>query len=504
MTTPKKIIVIGAGPGGLTAAMLLSRRGFQVEVYEKQPQVGGRNSHIEMNGFRFDVGPTFLMLKPVLDEVFQEAGKKSDDYLKFIKLDPMYRLQFSSFAFEPTADLVHMKQKIKDQFPGLEAGFDRYVQKESLRFEKMYPCLQKHYSTLSTMVSKELLAALPYLSLGKSVFDILLGYFKKEDLALCFSFQTKYLGMSAWECPAAFSMLSYIEYAYGVYHTLGGLSEISTQMAKVAQENGARIHLNTPVRRIMIQNRCAQGVELENGEKIEADEVIVNADFGHAMTHLVDPENLRKYTPEKLKTKRLSCSTFMLYLGMDRSYDLPHHTIVFARDYRGNVLDIFNRQRLSEDISFYVRNASPSDPTLAPPGKSGLYVLVPVPNRRAPIDWSRECAPFRERVLESIQKRLGLNDLKEKILVEKVITPDEWQNEYFVYEGATFNLAHNISQMIYLRPRNKFEEFDRCYLVGGGTHPGSGLPTIYESGRIAANMIARKYGVVFESANRMV
>jgi phytoene desaturase len=193
----------------------------------------------------------------------------------------------------------------------------------------------------------------------------------------------------------------------------------------------------------------------------------------------------------------------MLYLGLDKVYDLPHHTVFFAGDYQGNIRDIFQRKVLSEDISFYVRNASVTDPALAPPGHSAVYVLVPVPNRTATIDWAKEKSAFRDRVIAAMEKRAGMADIRSHIHEEIVYTPQTWQDMNIQF-GATFNLAHSLNQMLYFRPHNKFEELDNCYLVGGGTHPGSGLPTIYESGRIAANLIARCYGVKFVSKNTQV
>ena len=232
-----------------------------------------------------------------------------------------------------------------------------------------------------------------------------------------------------------------------------------------------------------------RGVRLADGREVRGDAVIVNADFGHAMTHLVPEGVLRKYTPARMRQKRFSCSTFMLYLGLDTRYELPHHSVFFAKDYRRNVVEIFGRGRLSEDFSFYVHNPSLRDPTLAPPGQSAVYVLVPAPNLRGVTTWRDEAPRLRERVLEALETRAGMTDLRRHIVAEKVVTPLDWEQDYHVYAGATFNLAHDIPQMLYLRPRNRFEELEHCYLTGGGTHPGSGLPTIYQSGLIAANLI---------------
>lgn len=497
------IAIVGAGPGGLTTAMLLANRGFKVTVFEKDFHVGGRNAAIVRNGYKHDTGPTFLMMKFILDEVFEEAGRHIDDYLKCVKLEPMYRLQFDDVRLEPTTAREAMLQQLDQHFPGNRDGYDKFMAVEKERFQRMYPCLQKDYASVGQYLSKNMLRALPKLSIGRSLLSVLGDYFREEKLKLSFTFQSKYLGMSAWDCPGAFAILPYVEHAFGVYHVMGGLSEISEAMAKVCRELGVNLRLGSPVKQLVLEGRKVRGVELADGEKVLADETVLNADFGYAMKHLVPAGALKKYSPEKVDAREYSCSTFMLYLGLDKIYDLPHHTIFFAGDYRKNISDIFQSKQLSDDLSLYVRNASVTDPALAPPGHSAIYVLVPVPNRTAQIDWAKEKAAFRERVLTTMETRGGMVNLRQHIREEIVFTPQTWQDMNIQF-GATFNLAHSLNQMLYLRPRNKFEELDNCYLVGGGTHPGSGLPTIYESGRIAANLISRRYGVEFVSKNTQV
>jgi phytoene desaturase len=220
------------------------------------------------------------------------------------------------------------------------------------------------------------------------------------------------------------------------------------------------------------------------------DKVIVNADFGYAMSRLFEPNKVKKYSPKKLEKKKFSCSTFMLYLGVDKIYDAPHHNIVFANNYRNNIKDI-QEGRLSEDFSFYVQNASVTDNTLAPKGKSTVYILVPTPNNRSNINWNSEESSFKEKVLNSVEERTQMKDISDHIEIEKTITPKQWEQDYNVYIGATFNLAHNLSQMLYFRPHNRYGELKNFYLVGGGTHPGSGLPTIYISGIVTSGLISK-------------
>lgn len=271
-----------------------------------------------------------------------------------------------------------------------------------------------------------------------------------------------------------------------------GVHALFDAMAKVIQEYGGVIHTSCGVREVTVERGRATGLILDNGERVEADHVVVNADFGTAVTKLFAPGVLRKYTPAHMERKKFSLSTVMLYLGIKGTVDLPHHSVHFAEDYRQNVDDITKHMRLSEDPSIYVHNPSLLDPTLAPAGKSSLYVLMPVPNLGADVDWDRERDAVLEKLLARLERIPALADLRTRIEVAHHMTPLEWQNELDVYKGATFNLAHNLGQMMALRPHNRFEEVEGVWLAGGGTHPGSGLPTIFESARISVDLIDRE------------
>ncbi len=491
----KKIVIVGAGPGGLTAAMLLADKNYDVEVFEKDDRVGGRNQELRLGEYRFDTGPTFLMMKFILDEVFQETGKNVDDYLDFVKLEPMYTLDMVDKRIDIHSDKKKMKAEIKRVFPGQEDGLDKFMKKEEKRYRKLFPCLQKDYSNHLSYFKPRFLRAIPAFQMlpPRSLFEVMGDYFGPEELRLSFTFQSKYLGMSPWDCPGAFGMIPFVEHKYGIYHVTGGLSEISGAMAKAAKEDGARIHLKTPVKKLITKGKNVLGIELEDGRKVKADAVIVNEDFAFAMNQLVEKGTLKKYAPEKLLEKKYSCSIFMIYLGLSKLYDTPHHEIFFAKEYKKNLKEIFDDKVISKDTSFYIRNASITDETLAPPGKSAIYVLVPVPNNKSGIDWEKEKEDFKNNVYDQMEARSKMKDFRKYIEKEHVITPDDWEKDYHVYKGAVFNLAHSLNQMLSLRPRNKFEELENLYLVGGGTHPGSGLPTIYESARISSELITRKY-----------
>jgi phytoene desaturase len=488
----KRVIIVGAGPGGLTSAMILAHRQFDVTVFEANPTVGGRNSALRSEGFTFDRGPTFLMMRFILREMFEEAGRNVEDYLKFKPLDPLYCLNFDDRNIFVSADHDKMRAQIREHFPGEEKGLDKFLHKERRRYGYLMPVIRKDYSTLWSLVSVSLLKALPYVSLGRSLFENLGRYFRDEKLKLSFTFQSKYLGMSPWQCPALFTILPFLEHEWGIFHVMGGLSQISEAMAKVLKEEGGKLYTSAPVESLMIDDGTVRGVKLKSGEEVFADHVIVNADFAYAMSNLVAPGILKKYSRNNLQKKDYSCSAFMIYLGVNKLYNMNHHTIVFAKDYRANMNNIFEKKILSDNMSFYVQNASVTDSTLAPQGKSTIYILVPVPNRIATVDWTMEKEHFKNKVLDLISKRTSMTDIRDHIEVERIITPQDWEEKDRVYLGATFNLSHKFSQLLYLRPRNRFEELKHCYLVGGGTHPGSGLPTIYESARISSDLICKK------------
>ncbi len=495
--TKKHVVIVGAGPGGLASAMLLAQRGFRVQVFEKQAFIGGRNSEVVLGDYRFDLGPTFLMMKYLLDELFEEGGRSSSQYFECRLLDPMYRLYFPDKTMLVRTRPEDMKAEIEKAFPGEGAGLDRFLSRERERFAKLYPCLQREYSSLTDFASPTLLKALPHIAMGRSLYRVLSDYFRSEELRLAFTFQSKYLGMSPWDCPGLFAMIPYTEHAHGIYHVMGGLCRISDAFAAAARADGAEIQTSCPVQEVLLQDRRVRGVKLSDGEVVHCDDVIINADFGHAMSTLFPEEALRKYKPSHLKKRSYSCSTFMMYLGLNRVFDAEHHMIVFANDYKKCLGDITQRKVVSDDLSLYIRNAAPLDTSVAPPGHSALYILVPVPNNTSGIDWELQKHVYREQILSLIKERTPYGELRNYIQQELIVTPVDWEKKQSVFLGATFNMGHSWGQMLYFRPHNEFEEFSNCYLVGGGTHPGSGLPTIFESARISSNLICRKYGIPY-------
>ncbi len=490
----RKIIVIGAGPGGLASAILLAAAGQKVKVIERLPVVGGRTSSIQSGGYRFDLGPTFFLYPRVLDEIFRTAGTSLHKEVEMVRLNPQYRIQFDAGGhLDCTADIAEMERQIAALAPADAPGFRRFLSENREKLRLMEPCLESSFDGWRSIFNSRILRMLPVLRPHQSVDTYLKRFFADERVRLAFCFQSKYLGMSPFRCPSLFSILSFLEYEHGVWHPMGGCAAVTEAMARVARRLGVEICTGEEVQEITFQGRRATGVRTRS-ETHEASAVVLNADFARAASRLI-PDNLRRrWTNRRLAKKKFSCSTFMLYLGIEGKYELPHHTIHISRDYVRNLDEIENRHVLSADPSFYVQNAGVTDSTLAPAGHSTLYILVPVSHQHPNIDWNREREGFRELALRQVEKA-GFTGVAGRIRYEKVITPAEWDTSYQIEHGATFNLAHTLGQMLHLRPHNRFEDVDGVYLVGGGTHPGSGLPVIFEGARISTVHLLNDLGV---------
>lgn len=492
----KSAVVVGAGPGGLAAAMLLAHAGVKVTVIERLPFVGGRTSAIRAEGYRFDLGPTFFLYPRVLERIFKAVGRDLWADVPMTRLDPQYRVIFGTTGghIDCTPNLDAMAERVAKLNPADGANVKRFILENRVKLEKFRPCLESPFQKWSDLVSLELMKLLPLLRPWASVDDELRRYFADPRVRLAFTFQSKYLGMSPFNCPSLFSILSYLEYDFGVWHPTGGCSAVSDRMGELAADMGVEFRLGEEVTEVLFDGRKAAGVKTAEGE-YRGDALVINADFAHAMTKLV-PNRLRKaWTDEKIAKKRFSCSTFMMYLGVDGPPPaVPHHTIYTSEDYLGNLDDIENAHRLSADPSVYVQNACVTDPDLAPKGRHTLYVLSPVTHQHGNVDWAKETPAFRAKVYDQL-KKLGLDDVERRVRYEKILTPAGWQHDYHIFKGATFNLAHNLGQMLHLRPRNRFDELPGVYLVGGGTHPGSGLPVIYESARITSRLLLNDFGL---------
>jgi phytoene desaturase len=476
--------------------MLLARSGVKVTVVEKHGRVGGRTSTLEQDGFKFDIGPTFFLYPRVLREIFAACGYDFDAEVPMVRLDPQYRLVFGDDGgkIDATANIEQMEREIARISPKDAVAFRGFLTQNRTKLEKFLPFLEAPFESWRDLMKPEMLKLLPLLKPWLSLDGDLRTHFEDERIRLGFSFQSKYLGMSPFRCPSLFSILSFLEYEHGVFHPVGGCGAVTAAMARVCEEMGVEIALNEGVDEVLVEGGKATGVRTSK-RTLQADSVVLNADFAQAAKTLVKPQHRAKWSDGKIDSKQFSCSTFMMYLGIEGRFDdVAHHTIFLAKNYQQNLRDIEDLHRLSDEPSFYVQNAGVTDATLAPEGCSTLYVLLPVTHESPNVDWSKETPRLRAMALKQME-RIGLKDIESRIRTEKILTPVGWREEFGLHMGATFSMAHSLTQMLHLRPHNRFEDVRGMYLVGGGTHPGSGLPVIFQSARISSRLLLEDLGV---------
>jgi phytoene desaturase len=486
----KKIAIVGGGPGGLAASLLLAHAGHDVTIFESKDRLGGRSSVINVGEFHFDSGPTFFIYRYILDAIFQRLGLKLDDYVSLKKIEPLYDLIFGHKIFRPYENHALMMKEIHRVFPGEENGYQVYLKKEARRFKKLMPVLSMPFSSPFQFLHPKVLQAIDEIDISRSLYQRLSSYFHSEELIYSMAFQSKYLGMSPWECPSLFSILSFMEHEYGIYHIMGGLYHLNEVMGKLAISMGVKVKLNHTVSKFHVEKKSIKSIKV-NQKTLKFDAVVMNGDFASTIPLLDNVDRPKRYQDQRLNQLQYSCSTFNLYLGLDKVYPIAHHTIVFSKDYRQYVQTLTKQLTLSSDPSFYLHNPSPLDSSYAPKGQSALYVLVPVPNLKANLDWSTLKTKYIEETISRLEKVPGLKDIRKHIIEQHALSPLDWQDQYRVHLGANFNLSHRFSQLLYLRPHNQFQGIQNLYLVGGGTHPGSGLPTIYQSAIIASDLINR-------------
>ena len=355
-----KVAIIGAGPGGLASALLLAKSGVDVTVFERSSSVGGRNKVFDKDGFKFDLGPTFFHYPEVIEDIFKAIGMDAHEELKLHRLDMNYRLIFGQGGqLDCTSDLDEMTERIRGLSGDSNANaFRRYVVDNRVKLNKSKACLQEPWYGPTDLLSKRAMRVAGVLRPQRSVAGDLMKLFDDDRLMLAMSFQTKYLGMSPFNCPSLFTMLAFLEYEYGIFHPIGGLGSVSERMANIAKDLGVTFRMNEAVESVIMDGKTIKGVRTAEGEFL-ADKVVMNADFANGMTQLFPDTVRKKWSNKKIDKKKYSCSTFMLYLGVDRTYDeLPHHQIYASANYEKNLEDIEKNHQITwDDPSVYVQNA---------------------------------------------------------------------------------------------------------------------------------------------------
>lgn len=495
-----KALIVGAGPGGLSAALNLAGLGVDVTVVEKEPVPGGRMRGLtfgERGEYQVDTGPSIMQLPQVLERIFRRAGLRVEDYLQLVRLPENTRVHFWDGTHLDTHwDQQKMRAEVERLRPGLGETYERWFLESREKYRVAYGTFMAHPAdSLGYYNPLRLLPAAKFKP-WQSLYGHLDETFHDDRLSYAFSYPSKYLGLHPTTCSSVFSVIPFLELEFGVWHVMGGFRALAAGMKKAAEDLGARFRMSAPVKQVLVEQGRAVGVELISGETLRADVVVVNADLPWAARNLIDPQWRRgsRLSDEKLEKAKYSCSTFMLYLGLDTKYALPHHLIYLSNAARRtDRAALEDRDADLEDPPFYVVNPSVTDPSGAPEGHSALYVLVPTPNTHEARDW-RHVEQELTRKVPGWLAKVGMRDVERHIVAKRAFTAETWRDDFNVHRGAVFNLSHTWLQLGPLRPKVRSPQVQGLYWVGGGTHPGSGLLTIMESANIAANYVSHALG----------
>ncbi len=488
----KHIAIIGTGFGALGAAARLLAEGYNVTLFEKRDKPGGRAYVFEENGFRFDAGPTVITAPFMFDDIFNKAGKKREDYFELVPCQPFYRIfNHEGRHFDYNSDESFIFSEIDRWNPEDKEGYRKFMQTTRAIFQKGFVELADQ-PFLSFMDMLRVAPDLIRLKSHENVYKYVSRYVKDEFLRRCFSFHPLLVGGNPFDTTSIYAMIHYLEREWGVHYAMGGTGSIVNGLTKLIEELGGKIHLETEVKRIRINDRRqVEGLELSDGEFVPADAVISNGDVAFTYRNMID-ESLRKtYTNRKIDKMKYSMSLFVMYFGTDRRYTdtkLKHHNIILSERYKGLLNDIFNKKELADDFSLYLHMPTYTDPSLAPEGGESFYVLSPVPHLDGDTDWNEMAEPYGDRILEFLEENY-LPDLRKHLKARLHIDPLHFRDTLNSHKGSAFSVQPLLTQSAWFRPHNRSEDFPNLYFVGAGTHPGAGLPGVLSSSIIAENLI---------------
>lgn len=493
----QRIVVIGSGFGGLATAIRLAVRGHNVTLVDKRDKPGGRAYVYEQDGFVFDGGPTVITAPWMITELFELADRKADDYVTMVPVDPFYRIFFpDGDHFDYSGDGEQMRVSIQDfsQHPEDMDGYRRFIAMTERIFEQGFTELATK-PFLSPMDMVKIVPDLLRLQSYRTVHGLVSRYVKDDRLRQVLSFHPLLVGGNPFQTTSIYTLIHHLEREWGVWFAIGGTGAVVNALVKLFGELGGTLMLGSEVEQILTEERRATGVQLRDGRTISADIVVCNGEVAAAYQRLLPGNLRRKYTDRRLARMRYSMSLFVIYFGTDRLYRegsdarLAHHNIILGPRYKDLLNDIFNTKALGDDFSLYLHMPTLTDPSLAPPGCDGFYVLSPVPHLGGDIDWSQAARPYRDRIMSFLEEHY-LPDLSRHVVTEHTIDPRHFQGDLNSYLGSAFSVEPVLTQSAWFRPHNRSEELPNLYFVGAGTHPGAGLPGVLSSARIADDLIA--------------
>ena len=492
MNNKPKAVIIGAGIGGLATANFLAKNGYEVEIYEKNSNPGGRCGQMIQDGHRFDLGATILLMPSLYRQVLSELGIDLDKDLETTSLEPVYKLFFSDgsdFAF--TRDQERMKDQLEEIEKGSFKKYQKYVTEGYEYFNlSMNDLLGKNFDHLFQFVNFKSMRLLLKLKTYLNHTDYIQRYFNDPHLRMAFTFQNIYVGQNPYEAPAFFSMLPGAEIAEGALFPKGGMHRIVEKLLELAERNKVAIHYKKPAEKIILNGKKTEGILLEDGTIVHADLVIASADLPYVYDQLLRD----KRKTRSLKKKKYSCSAIVFHWGLDQVYtQLDHHSVFLNDPYQEGLNKIFQEKSLSDNPSFYIHAPVRSDLSAAPENHDTLSVIVPVAHLdpKNNQDWGRLKQTARDGVIRRLEEA-GLFDIEEHIKFEICYLPKTWESTCNVTRGSVFgSLSHSIFQMGYFRPHNQHKKYRNLYFAGGSTHPGNGVPLVLLGAKLTSERILK-------------
>ena len=484
-----RAIVVGAGFGGIASALRLRAKGYEVKLIDRCQMLGGRGQIFEHGGFRHDAGPTVITAPFLLEELFELFDERLQDYLTLVPLNPWYRFEYSDGDyFNYGGSLEETLAEIKRIEPQDCEGYLALLEHSRKIFEVGFTKLSAQpFDRFKTMFYQ--IPSLIMLRNYETVWGMVKRHLKSDKLRQAFSIQPLLVGGNPFNTTSIYGLIHFLERAHGVHFAMGGTGALVAALGQLMERKGIEIQLNTTVKSIVIDNKCATGVTLENGQIEYADVIVSNADAPYLYRSMVQNSDHAISTKIKLSLANYSMGLFVLYFGTNRTYpDVKHHTICIGPRYYELLKDIFDRKILADDFSLYLHRPTATDTSFAPDGCDSFYVLCPVPNLQASIDWSIQGPRLQDRIVSALNDTL-LPGLKETIRSSFFKTPMDFSKDYLSVFGAGFSFTPVFRQSAWFRFHNKAEGIKNLYLAGAGTHPGAGLPGVLCSAKVLDALI---------------
>lgn len=481
-------VVIGAGFGGLAAAVRLGARGYRVTIVEKLEQAGGRASVFKQDGYTFDAGPTIITAPFVFEELWELCGKKMEDHVKLKAMDPFYRIRFDDGdVFTCTGDAEFMRKEIARFNPDDVAGYEAFFKESKANYSLGFSLMHKPFHKFIEMA--KFLPELIKKRADRTVYGHVAKHIKNEKLRIALSFHPLFVGGNPMKVTSVYSLIAYLEREYGVHYAFGGTGALVQGLVDLVQGQGGTLLLNSPVSEVLVENDRASGVKLEDGLEIKSDIVVSNADSAWGYSNLLPKQKPKRWTKKKINSVNYSMSLFVWYFGTNKKFEeVDHHTILMGPRYQGLLKDIFQKKVLADDFSLYLHRPTATDASLAPHGCDAFYVLSPVPHLDSDVDWDTMAEPYRKKIEKRLEETI-MPGLSSSIETSLVFTPLDFRDRLNAPNGAAFGPEPLFTQSGWFRPHNVSEELAGLYLVGAGTHPGAGLPGVVTSAQVLDTVV---------------